>query len=304
MIAMSVGLASRAEAQVDPKLIPIVDTHQHLWDLKKFKLGWIKPSEDPLNRSYLPSDYAEATKGLNVVKTVYMEVDVIPEQQVAEAEYVLGLINKGDTPMVAAVLSGRPNSDGFKAYIDRFKAEKSIKGIRQVLHGDDTPRGYCLDEKFVKGVQYLGENGKSFDLCMRAPELTDAAKLIDACPGTKFILDHCGNEPVHNKDHSKWMADIATVAKRGDRVVCKVSGIVASAKGGLWTSDDLAPIVNHVLDTFGPDRVMFGGDWPVCTLAATYQQWVTALKSIVKNRPEAEQRKLFHDNAVRFYRLG
>ena len=97
--------------------------------------------------------------------------------------------------------------------------------------------------------------------------------------------------------------DIGEVAKRKN-VVCKVSGIVASAKPGAWSADDLAPIVRHVQEAFGPDRVMFGGDWPVCTLAATYKQWVEALKTIVKGQKAEEQRKLFHDNAVKFYGLA
>ena len=91
------------------------------------------------------------------------------------------------------------------------------------------------------------------------------------------------------KDRSQWQKDIAEVAKRKN-VVCKVSGIVASAEPGKWTADDLAPIVNHTMDVFGPDRVMFGGDWPVCTKAATYKQWVEALKTIVADRtPEAAE---------------
>jgi predicted TIM-barrel fold metal-dependent hydrolase len=103
--------------------------------------------------------------------------------------------------------------------------------------------------------------------------------------------------------HAKWKKDLAELARRKS-VMAKVSGIVASARPGKWTADDLAPVVNHTLDTFGPQRVMFGGDWPVCLRAATLAQWVKALKEIVAARKTAEQRKLFHDNAVRFYRLG
>lgn len=297
------ALASAAADGPGGRMIPIVDTHQHLWELDTFKLAWMTPGEEPLGKSFRPDDYAKATEGLGVVKTVYMEVDVVPEQQVAEAEYVLGLIKGGKTPMVAAVISGRPNSDGFAAYLDRFRGEKAIKGIRQVLHAATTPAGYCFGPAFLRGIRALGERGLSFDLCMRAPELPDAAKMIDACPDTRFILDHCGNEPVFEKDHARWKRDLEAIAAKGDRIVCKVSGIVASAKGHPWTADDLAPIVNHVLDTFGPDRVMFGGDWPVCTLAASYRQWVEALRTIVKDRPETQQKKLFHDNAVRFYGL-
>jgi L-fuconolactonase len=144
--------------------------------------------------------------------------------------------------------------------------------------------------------------GKSFDLCMRPGELPDAAKLIEACPETPFILDHCGNAKVPDKDRTLWKKGMEEIARRKN-VVCKVSGIVASAKKGEWSADDLAPIVNHTLDTFGPERVMFGGDWPVCTLAATYKQWVEALKTIIKDRSREQQVKLFHDNAARVYGL-
>jgi predicted TIM-barrel fold metal-dependent hydrolase len=178
-----------------------------------------------------------------------------------------------------------------------------VKGVRQVLHGPGTPAGYCLDKAFIQGIRLLGELGMSFDLCMRPAELPDAAKLVDACPATRFILDHCGNANVQAKDRGQWQRDMADLAKRKN-LVCKVSGIVASAKPGAWTADDLAPIVNHTLACFGPDRVVFGGDWPVCTLAASLAQWVEALRTIVRDRSAEEQRKLFHDNALRVYRLG
>jgi predicted TIM-barrel fold metal-dependent hydrolase len=297
---------------------PIVDAHQHLWDLQRFRLPWLE-KVPKLKRSYLPKDYAETTNDLGpvsatasngrtgenvtVVKAVYMEVDVEPSQQQAEAEFIIDLCKNGQGPTVAAVISGRPASDGFKKYITPFKDSQYIKGVRQVLHNANVPTGYCLDPKFIKGIQLLGELGMSFDLCMRPTELLDAAKLIDACPGTRFILDHCGNADAQDKDRTQWRSDMATVAQRKN-VVCKVSGIVASAKPGQWTVDDLAPLVNHTLDVFGPDRVMFGGDWPVCTLTAIYRQWVQALVSIVGSRGEAERRKLFHDNAMKFYALA
>ena len=283
-------------------MIPIVDTHQHLWDLTKFRLPWLKEATT-LARSYLMADYVKSAEGLGVVKTVYMEVDVDPAQHPAEADYVIDLCRRSVGPMVGAVIGGRPSSDGFANDLDRYKNEPAVKGMRQVLHGPGTPKGYCLDPKFIRGIRLLGERGLSFDLCMRSGELQDATKLIDACPDTSFILDHCGNASVREKDLTAWRADIARMAERKN-VVCKVSGIVASAAPDPWTADDLAPIVNHVLASFGPDRVAFGGDWPVCTLAATLRQWVEALRLIVQDRSEAERRKLFHDNAMKIYRLA
>lgn len=292
-------------------VFPIIDTHQHLWDLDKFRLLWLE-KHPTLGKSHVTADYLRATGELapgtdrltpaKVVKAVYMEVDVVPEQQQAEADWVIALCKAGNSPTVAGVLSGRPGSDGFAVYARQFKDSPYIKGIRQVLHGPGTKAGYCLADKFIAGIRLLGELGLSFDLCMRSTELLDAARLIDACPNTRFILDHCGNADVKAKDRTQWRKDIAEVAKRKN-VVGKVSGIVASAPPGKWTANDLAPIVNHTLEVFGPDRVMFGGDWPVCTLAASFRQWVDALRTIVRDRKEEEQRKLFHDNAARFYRL-
>jgi len=214
----------------------------------------------------------------------------------------MNICRQGKTPTVAAVISGRPASKEFRNYVQRFKGNRYLKGMRQVLHGESTPAGYCLAPDFVRGLRVLDEMGLSFDLCMRSAEVGDGVKLIEALPNLRFILDHCGNAGVQAKDLTQWRRDMASVAKHKN-VVCKVSGIVASARPGKWTADDLAPIVNHTLEVFGPERVMFGGDWPVCTLSATYRQWVDALKAIVRNRPADEQRKLFHDNAVRFYGL-
>lgn len=300
----AVTLPTQAVAQTptDSPMIKVIDTHQHLWDLKRFRLPWTAGAPK-LARNFMMSDYLAATTGIPIVKSVYLEVDVAPDQQQAEADYIAELCRRGEGPLAAAVISGRPADANFRSYVAPFARHPHIRGLRQVLHGPSTPAGYCLQKPFIAGIQCLGELGLSFDVCMRAAELSDAAKLIDACPGTRFILDHCGNANVQAADHTAWKRDMAAVAERKN-VVVKVSGIIASAKPGEWTVDQLAPIVNHTLDVFGPDRVMFGGDWPVCTLAATYRQWYDALRQIVAERSASERQRLFHDNAVRHYRLG
>ena len=183
----------RAGDAVQPDQLPIVDTHQHLWDLEKFKLPWLDGAPSVLKRSYGMPDYFAATAGLNVVRAVYMEVDVAPEQQLAEAEHLLAICRAGNSPTVGAVISGRPNSPAFRDYILKFKNNPHIKGVRQVLHSPEAMPKLCLEPQFVRSIQLLGELGKSFDLCMRPTELADAGRLIDQCPHTKFILDHCGN---------------------------------------------------------------------------------------------------------------
>jgi predicted TIM-barrel fold metal-dependent hydrolase len=297
------GLISATSPAKDPlPMIEAIDTHQHLWDLSKFKLGWLKKGTE-LDASFTPKEYAAATKDLKVVKAVYMEVDVIPEQQQAEVDYLTELCKGKTTPTVAAVVSGRPGKMGFEAYVAQFKANKFIKGLRQVLHVDSTPAGYCLEKAFVADVQFLGELGLSFDLCMRPTDLTDGAKLAEKCPDTRFILDHCGNPQFGftAKQKDQWKLDLATVAKQKN-VMCKLSGFVANGwPKGKWKADDVAWVINATIDTFGVDRCMFGGDWPVCTLAGTYGDWIGALRQVIASRPEVDQKKLLHDNAVKFY---
>ncbi len=296
--------ASPGEAQARKSApIPIIDTHQHLWDFRKFQPPWLNDAPK-LNRSFTMEDYLEASRGLNVVKAVYMEVDVDPKQQVEEAEYVIETSKSGKTPMVAGVISGRPASPGFEKYIRRFEGNPYIKGVRQVLHVPSCPRGFCTQPDFIKSIRLLGKMGLSFDLCMRPADLTDGMKLVDACPDTRFVLDHCGNgNAQHDQEaRSQWARDMVEFGKRPN-VICKVSGIVATCKPEQDKARALEPIVLHTLRAFGPDRVMFASDWPVCLLAASYREWVESLQRIVRSESAENQRKLFHDNAVRFYGL-
>ena len=295
--------------------LPIIDCHQHLWDLEKFKLPWIEIGT-LLGRSYVMKDYLAAIEGTGIKHAVYMEVDVDPGQQQAEAEHLIEICQSGTAPTVAAVISGRPAADNFKDYIKPLAKSPYIKGVRQVLHGGGTPAGYCLEKPFVRGIQLLGELGLSFDLCMRPKELPDGAKLAEQCPDTRFIVDHCGNADVKaffkpgdkriegvKPDHiaEAWKRDIDVLADNKN-VICKISGIIARVPKE-WSAEDLAPVVNHCLDSFGPERVIFGSDWPVCLLGAPLKEWVAALRQIIASRPGDEQAKLLSQNAITFYGL-
>ena len=299
--------AQMQEPTVNQPALPIVDTHQHLWDLQRFTLPWLQGDGDhPLRRDFLMADYLAAAEGLNVTKTVYMEVNVRPDQQAQEAEYVLDLCRRDDNPMVAAVIGGSPQDAAFRQYIERFARSPEIKGVRTVLHDADRPRGMCLEPQFVENMKLLGKLGLSFDLCMRPAEIADGAQLAEKCPRTRFIIDHCGNMPIHGADaklRQTWEQAMKAAAGL-ENVVCKISGIVVTAKDKDWQPADLAENVNYCLDTFGEDRVFFGGDWPVCTLRASLVQWAGALQRIVRDRSPEFQRKLFHDNAVRLYALA
>ena len=282
-----VGRADEGVPSDDHPLdLPIIDTHQHLWDLEKLKVPWLQQADEVLRHSHTSQDYLRATQGLNVTQAIYMEVDVAPEDHEAEVALVTELCRSPEHPTVAAVIGGRPGEDTFAAYARRMAANRYVKGVRQVLHGA-TPRSYCLSARFVRSMQLLGELNLSFDVCLRVDELIDAVALVDQCPETLFIVDHCGNadpqaflpesrrsgRPSHDPD--TWRRTMDTLAQR-PHVVCKISGIVARAPRPHWDPDDLAPIVNHCLDAFGPQRVVFGSDWPVCRVRAELADWVRA----------------------------
>jgi L-fuconolactonase len=308
--AAAVAIASKALGADAPLYDgEIVDTHLHLWDLSTIRPPWIEAAtghtKNMLAHHHTLAEFATEAKGLKVTRAVYMEVDAAEADEVKEAEYVTKLCAAGNSPLVAAVISGRPASADFALYLDRFKGNPSIKGLRQVLHTKATPADYCLDPTFVRGVRLLGERGLSFDLCLRNDQLEFGAALIERCPGTRFVLDHCGNPHAGPNDLYEWRRGLAKIAGLKDRVVaCKISGFYGNVKAAEWPAARLAPIVRTVIDEFGWDRVIFAGDWPVVDLGASYRIWVETLKQIVRDDTPAHQAKLFRENAVRVYRLA
>jgi len=292
----------------------IIDTHQHLWDRRKLNLPWLGGAPEVLRHDFLTADYQQAFAGLNV-KAIYMEVDVASSDHTKEADGIVAQCRAANTPTIAATIGGRPSSPDFESYVKRYAGNGIVKGLRQVLHGGSTPAGYCLSHDFIRGMRTLGKNGLNFELTMRPTELKDGAKLIRECPDTRFVLDHCGNgDPKafnpklgpglkRSCTPDAWKRGIDAVAASRADVMCKISGIVAFVPPGKWHAEDLAPVVNHCLDAFGPDRIFFGGDWPVCLLGSPVRGWVDALKQIIACRPISEQRKLWSSNAVRFYGL-
>lgn len=299
-------------------MTPLVDTHQHLWDLSKLSLPWLD-GVTALKDDFKPDRYARESSKFSVGKTVYMEVDVAPDQVGEEAAAVLALCDADDNPMAGVTLRAHPGEPWFEDHVRRFIDDGRVKGFRQVLQPPDLKAGHCLSEDFIKDTWLLGDLGKHYDICVRPAELGDAVKLVDACPDTRFVLDHCGNadlevvngsispedlpaDDIQRHDADQWRRDIEALGQRGN-IICKISGVIARLPEGKinHAADALAPTVNHCLDAFGPDRVVFGSDWPVCTLGAPYQTWVEAVTSIISERSEEDQRKLWAKNAEGFY---
>jgi len=278
----------------------IVDAHQHLWDLDLFHYAWLKDLP-VLNQSFRMNDYCEATKGLAIEKSVHLEADVDDPFMVEETQYMLQLADRSDNPLEGVVACGRPESKEFKNHLERILGHPKLKGIRRILHTQPDDLGQS--ETFIENVNSLAGYGLSFDLCVLARQLPLAIRLVSRCPEVTFLLDHCGVPQVREKILDPWRANIHAIAKFPN-VFCKISGLVAYADPHHWTAEDLRPYVDHAIECFGWDRVVFGSDWPVCTLSASYRQWVEALVSLTRGAGEVNQKKLFQENAIRIYRLA
>lgn len=286
--------------------LPIIDTHQHLWDLDLFPLKWIKA---PLDRSFLMEDYMDATRGQDLVKAIYMEVGVPPELKKKEADWALELCKDPGNPTVGAVISADPGAEDFESYIRSLAKIPYLKGIRYSFKNPEE----FHSAQVIKNIRLLGDLGLSCDLNLSPRNLANGNFLMTECPDTGFILNHSGGaDPIaflssnkeapkkarHKKDH--WYREIERLAKQNN-LICKISGIVDNAGTFPLEAADLAPIIDYCMDSFGPDRVIFASDWPVCIRNMSLSQWIETLKEVVAPRPISHQRKLFHDNAAAFY---
>ncbi|MAI66623.1 MAG: amidohydrolase [Phycisphaerae bacterium] len=298
-------------------MLDIIDTHQHLWNLDRLKLPWVNGVPE-LNRSYKFNDYLKAAEISGVTRTVYMEVDAHPDHKQKEIDDMTLHCQEDSDLMLGMVVSTDPGKPGFTEFLGANSGNPFIKGVRQVLHNPEQASRYCLTPEFVQGIRALGKRDLLFDICIRPAELHDAVELCRQVPETTFVLDHCGNaDPyvvnghrkisssssdttyVHSKE--SWQKGIYKLGEL-ENVYCKISGIVARAETD-WNAQTLAPTVNTCLEAFGEDRVVFGGDWPVCTLGASLSQWIATLKEIVSTRPTVVQDKMFSINAERLYQL-
>lgn len=162
--------------------------------------------------------------------------------------------------------------------------------------------GFSLRPPFVRDIQLLSGYGLSFDLCLTHTQLPDVIELVRLCPNTSFVLDHISKPDIRHHVLDPWREHIQALATLPN-VTCKISGIATEADHQHWTTEDIAPYVAHVLSTFGEDRVMFGGDWPVLSLASPYLRWIETLDALTSHLSPSARRKLWSENARRIYRL-
>lgn len=272
----------------------IVDTHLHLIYLDRLSYPWLANNR-ALNRQWDFPSYWDEAQALGIEAALHMEVDVRADQIEDETRFVLGV----DPHVVGAISNARPENADFPQHLARIVAEPRIKGIRRLLQDD--PDSLSMGELFRANIRRLAAHRLTFDLCVKPTQLGVARALVAACPDVQFVLDHCGNPPIASGELTSWRRDTAALAELPN-VAGKISGIVNHAPPG-WSPETLRPAVEHMIASFGWDRVVFGSDRPVLTVNGTLTQWVEALRTIVSGASPDEQARLFHRNAERIYRI-
>jgi L-fuconolactonase len=280
---------------------PIVDAHVHIYDPAAVSYPWMAgvPS---LNRRHGPGEYSSAVGRTVVDKIVFVEVDAAEGRHLDEARWVERAA-AGDERIQAIVASMPVEGGGaVEADIVAFAAMPLARGVRRLIQGHVDEPGWCLRAAFVEGVRLCARHGLGFEICIYHQQMADAIELVGRCPEVSFILDHIGKPGIKAGLREPWWSQIKELAK-APNVVCKISGVVTEADHRAWTYDQVAPYVTRAIECFGYDRSIFGGDWPVSTLATTYEGWIDVLDRVTAGTPEPEMRKLYRDNAIRYYRL-
>ncbi len=279
--------------------VPFVDTHVHLWDPMRLGYAWLA-GNDTLDRRHELPEFAAASAGLPLESMVFMECAVNASQALDEARWVTALAKQ--EPRLKGMVASAPLEQGeaVRPHLEALAELPLLRGIRRLLQSEADD--FCLQPGFVAGVKMLADFGLSFDICIFHRQLANVIAFADKVETVPMILDHIGKPGIADGLVSPWAEEMRELARRPN-VVCKISGVATEADHRNWTDDQLKRYVSTAIDAFGFDRVMFGGDWPVSTLAITYRRWTEILDDLLAGASDEERRKFWRDNAVRFYRL-
>jgi predicted TIM-barrel fold metal-dependent hydrolase len=277
----------------------MVDTHLHVIDRSVIDYPWLA-SIEALNRDWSYDEYERDARRAGISATLHMEVDADSACIEDETGYVGALAGRPDSLIGGAISSCRPEQDGFAAFLERQRGNRLVKGFRRVLHV--MPDELSEQPMFRENLKRLGGTGLTFDLCVLPRQLDKAIALVDLAPDVSFILDHCGVPDIAGDARQPWQDRISEVARRPN-VVAKISGIVAYADAETWIAETLRPWTEHVINSFGWDRVVWGSDWPVCTLGGGLLAWVAATHALLEDASGDERRKLLSENARRIWSL-
>ncbi|KFB08167.1 amidohydrolase family protein [Nitratireductor basaltis] len=277
----------------------LIDTHLHVIDKSVLNYPWLADVE-ALDRDFSYESYEREARQGGIEATLHMEVDVEPSQIERETENVARLAARDNSLIVGAISSARPEEDGFAAFLERQIDNPLVKGFRRVLHV--VPDEVSQKPLFRENLKRLSDTRFTFDLCVLPHQIPLAIELVDLAPDVRFVLDHCGVPDIRNDAFTPWKDHVDELARR-DNVTAKISGVVAYAEPGSWTVDTLRPYVDHTVEKFGFDRLVWGSDWPVCTLGGGLHAWLAATQALFSGCTAQERAKLFRENAKRLWKL-
>ena len=281
-------------------MISLLDTHQHLVYREKASYGWTKDIPPLAEGNFTLDDYKTLTEGLGIGGTLFMETGVDDPDYQQETRFVKSLADNSDNGLIGLISSIRPESDeAFETWLEET-IEMGVVGYRRILHvmPDDTSQS----DIFRKNVRKIGVSGKTFDICFLPGQLPVACELAKACENTKLILNHCGVPDIAGNGLDPWKQDIKALAQIPN-VICKLSGLMAYCAPGTSSLETIEPFVDHVLNCFGPNRMVWGSDWPVVNLAKGLPEWIAVTRKILGKLSADEASSIAYGTAQIVYKV-
>lgn len=274
-----------------------IDTHQHFWRYRPEHYGWIDEAMGALRRDFGPADLEPALKAAGVGGTIAVEA----RGHVEETDQLLAIAER--TPFVRGVVGWLPLTDPkLGELLERYASRPKLRGLRHWL-GASNDLSYMFGEALHEGLARLASTGLSFDLMLWPPQLGSVAAFVDRHPQQVFILDHFAKPYIRAGEVEPWRTQLRELGRR-PHVYCKVSGLTTEADWRAWQASDLEPYLDAALEAFSPRRLLFGSDWPVCTLATGYERWAQTISSWASRLSAGERDRILGGTALEVYRLG
>jgi len=272
-----------------------IDTHQHFWKFDPVRDNWIDDTMKVIQRDFLPPDLAPVLHENKIEGCVSVQAD----QSENETQFLLNLAHKNN--FIKGVVGWVDlRSPQLTERLEYYSAFKKLKGFRHIVQAE--PIGFMRSPEFSKGISALKNFNFTYDILIYPHQIQDAIWLVQEHPDQKFVLDHMAKPVIREKEFSNWSAGIKELASY-ENVWCKLSGMVTEAVWKEWTQDDFKPYLDFVIQYFGTNRVMYGSDWPVCLVAAAYQNQLGIIEDYLKSFPGSEIHKIMGENAIQFYNL-
>lgn len=272
----------------------IIDAHHHLWKYNDREYSWIDESMSVLKKSFSMEDFRKETAFAGEIKSIAVQA----RQTLEETEWLLSLSESDKT--IAGVVGWVPlRSPVIRDHMDRLKSSGRLSGVRHVVQDEPDPM-FILRDDFNNGISALKDFNLTYDILVTEKHLPQTVAFVKKHENQPFVIDHIAKPDIKNHSFEHWSRYMAELASFPN-VSCKLSGMVTEADWTMWTREDLKPYIDRMMELFGPQRLMFGSDWPVCLVAGGYEKWFSTLDSCLSELSEVERESIYSGNAAEFY---